>query len=147
LIAKKQLLLFSGNLSFINLKNKKISILDTLDELVKKDVSIKVLCRVDLAGINNIKELLSLNFKYGKELVEIRHSEQPLRAIIYDEVLATLKEVKEPTGKINELNQKVFIYYGFKDKEWIIWMKRLFWKMFNESIDANKRIEELNKII
>jgi len=144
--AKKQVLIFSGNLSFINLKNKKADTLDIFDELVKQGVSIKVICRVDLAGIENIKKLLSLNFKHGKQLVEIRHSEQPLRAIIYDENLVTLKEVKEPTGKISELNRKVFIYYSIKDKEWIKWLKRIFWNIFNESRDANKRIEELSEI-
>ena len=144
--AKKQLLIFSGNLSFINLKNKKIDVLGELEELVKKGVSIKVLCRVDLAGKDNVEKLLSLNYKYGKELVEIRHAEQPLRAIIYDESLATIKEVKEPTGRINELNKKIFIYYGFKDKEWIIWLRRIFWKMFSKSVDSHKRLQEIDKI-
>ena len=147
LTAQKQIFIFSGNLSFINLKNKKIVILDVLEELVKKGVSIKVICRVNLDGVKNIEKLLSLNFKYGKEMIEIRHSEQPLRAIIYDEELATLKEVKEPTGKIHEMNKKIFIYYGIKDKEWIKWLKRIFWKIFNNSISAKKRIEELNKLI
>ena len=142
---KKQLLIFSGNLSLINLKNKKISALKELEELVKKGVSIKVLCRVDLAGKDNVEKLLSLNYKYGKDLVEIRHTEQPLRAMIYDEALVTIKEVKEPTGKINELNKKIFIYYGFKDKEWIKWLKRIFWRIFSKSIDSHKRLREINK--
>ena len=146
LTAKKQLLIFSGNLSFINLKNKKVDTLDVFEELVKNGISIKILCRVDLDGMENIKKLISLNFKHGKDLVEIRHTEQPLRTIIYDEELATLKEVKEPTGKINELNKKVFIYYAIKDKEWIKWLKRIFWKMFNNSISAKKRLEELEKL-
>ncbi|MCP6719550.1 MAG: hypothetical protein KJI71_05025 [Patescibacteria group bacterium] len=143
---KKQLLIFSGNLSFINLKNKKIDVLGELEELVKKGVSIKVLCRVDLIGKDNVEKLLSLNYKYGKELVEIRHAEQPLRAIIYDESLATIKEVKEPTGRINELNKKVFIYYGFKDREWINWLRRIFWKIFSKSVDSHKRLQEIDKI-
>ena len=139
-------MIFSGNLSFINLKNKKVDTLDVFEELVKNGISIKIICRVDLDGMENIKKLLSLNFKHGKDLVEIRHTEQPLRTIIYDEELATLKEVKEPTGKINELNKKVFIYYAIKDKEWIKWLKRIFWKMFNNSISAKKRLEELEKL-
>src|SRR3989344_1061181 len=146
LSAKKQLLIFSGNLSFINLKNKKIDILEVFDEIVGKGISIKVICRVDIAGKDNIEKLLSLNFKHGKELIEIRHSEQPLRAVVYDESLATLKEIKEPTGKIKELNKKIFIYYSIRDKDWINWLKRVFWKIFNGSIDANKRLEEINKI-
>lgn len=146
LTTKKQILIFSGNLSFINLKDKKSDAFDVLDELAKKGVSIKVICKVDISGKANIEKLLSLNFKYGKEIVEIRHMEQPLRANIYDENLVTIKEVKEPTGKINELNKKIFIYYSIKDKEWVRWLRNIFWKMFNNSIDANKRLNEM-KII
>jgi hypothetical protein len=143
---QKQLLLFSGNLSFINLKSKDIDMFKILEELVKKGVSIKVLCRVDLAGIENMKKMLSLNFKHGKELVEIRHSEHPIRASIIDRKFFRIKEIKEPTGKEKELDKKVFIFYTIKDKDWTEWLSRIFWKMFSQSVDANKRLEELNKL-
>jgi hypothetical protein len=45
--AKKQILLFSGNLSFINLENDLINI---FEKLMDKNISIKILCRVDLVG-------------------------------------------------------------------------------------------------
>jgi len=144
--AEKQLFFFSGNLSFINLKNKKIEIITLIEALVKKGINIKIVCRVDLAGRENIEKILSLNFKYGKELIEIRHSEQPLRAFISDNKIARIKEIKEPTGKIHELNKKIFIFYTIKDKDWIEWLTRIFWKMFSNSIDARKRIEELKKL-
>jgi hypothetical protein len=144
--AEKRIIIFSGNLSFINLENKKLDLFYLFDELVKKGISIKILCRIDLVGKENIERILSLNFKYGKEMIEIRHDEQPLRAFIVDNKVMRMKEVKEPTGKIRELNSKVFIYYILRDKEWIEWLTKVFWKKFSSSIDAKKRIDELNLI-
>ncbi len=140
---KKQLLVFSGNLSFINLKNKNINMFDEVETLVKNNVSIKILCRIDFASIENIEKILSLNFKYGKDIIEIHHKEQPLRGLISDNKLITLKEVKEPTGKTNELNKRMFIFYTILDKSWCEWLNRIFWRMFSSSIDAHKRLEEL----
>jgi len=146
LTTKKQILFFSGNLSFINYKDKKTDILAVLDNLVKKGINIKVICRVDIAGMENAEKLLSLNFKYGKELIEIRHKEQPLRVTVIDKDLVNLKEIKEPTGRNHELDKKTFIFYTIKDKEWVDWLSRIFWKMFSQSVDARKRIEELKKL-
>lgn len=143
---EKQLIIFSGNLSFINLKDKTFDIIKILDKLVKKGVTIKVLCRIDLAGIENIEKLLSLNFKNGKEGIEIRHREHPLRAFIMDKKVFRIKEVKEPTGRINELDKKVFIFYTIKDKDWTQWLSAIFWKLFSQSVDANKRLNELKKL-
>jgi hypothetical protein len=144
--AKKQILFFSGNLSFINYKDKEVDIFKTIEDLVKKGISIKVISRADIAGIENVKKLLSLNFKYGKEAIEIRHREQPLRAIISDNKVLRIKEIKEPTGREHELKKKIFIFYTIKDKEWVEWLSRIFWKMFSSSVSAEKRIQEMNKI-
>src|SRR3989344_367741 len=108
---KKELISLSGNLSYINLKNKSCNIFNELESLVKKGVRIKALCRIDISGKENIEKLLSLNFKYGKDLVEIRHYEHPIRAFILDKKMIRIKEIKEPTGKIHELNKKLFIFY------------------------------------
>ena len=104
--ARKKLLVFTGNLSWINLKDEKNNIYDVLDKLVKKNVSIKVISRVDISSLKNIEKLLSLNFKHGKELIEIRHREQPLRCLIFDNKIARIKEIKEPTGRLYELNKR-----------------------------------------
>ncbi|MBM3233723.1 hypothetical protein FJZ19_01375 [Candidatus Pacearchaeota archaeon] len=143
---EKQLTILSGNLSFINLKNKTIDVFKILEDLVKKGVTIKILCRIDLAGINNIERVLSLNFKYGRECIEIRHREHPIRAFIFDNKLFRIKEIKEPTGKLHELDKKIFIFYTIKDKDWTEWLSRIFWKLFSQSIDARKRIQELKKL-
>ncbi len=143
---QKQLLVFSGNLSFINLKNKNIDMFNVLEGLVKRGVAIKVLCRVDIAGKENIENMLSLNFKHGKELIEIRHKEHPIRAVIVDNKMFRIKEIKEPTGKKHELNKKAFIFYNIKDKEWTEWLSRIFWKMFSASVNAEKRLEEMKRL-
>src|SRR3989344_6563901 len=45
--AKKQVLFFSGNLSFINFDDGKVYVFELLEELVKRNISIKIMCRVD----------------------------------------------------------------------------------------------------
>ena len=144
--AKKQILLFSGNLSVINYKNSESDTFKVLEELVKKGVSIKILTRVDLTGKENVEKMLSLNHKYGKELVEIRHREHPLRVTIVDDQFFNLKEIREPMQRERELSKRTFLFYTIYDKEWISWIKRIFWKMFSLSVDAKKRLEELSKL-
>lgn len=141
--SKKQILMFSGNLSFINFKE----VYESIEDAVKRKISIKIICRVDLAGKENIQKMLSLNSKYGKEIIEIRHKEQPIRGFISDNKVIKIKEVKDPTNKENELKKGVNIFYTINDKEWAEWLSKIFWKMFASSINANKRIEEMNKLI
>jgi hypothetical protein len=143
---QKQLIILSGNLSFTNLKNKSFDMFEELDRLVKRGVSIKIISRVDIAGLDNIERVLQLNQKYGKELIEIRHREQPIRAFIFDGKSFRIKEIREPTGKIKELDKKIFIFYTITDKAWVNWLTRLFWKMFSGSILAERRIVELKKL-
>ncbi|MEK6888973.1 MAG: hypothetical protein AABW80_02585 [Nanoarchaeota archaeon] len=143
---EKQLLIFSGNLSFINYKNKNERILDIFDKLVKKGISIKVICRVDISGRKNVEGLLSLNHKYGKELVEIHNRHHPIRATIVDKKFFDIKEIKEPTGEISELDKKIFIFYNITEKDWIDWLTKIFWKLFSSSIDSKTRLQELEKI-
>ena len=145
--AKKQVLIFSGNLSLVNLKRKHADLFQCLEEVAKRKIPIKILARVDIAGKDNVEKALSLNFKYGKEMIEIHHREQPLRAFIIDNAVIRVKEVSEPTGKINELNKRMFLYYTIKDKEWIEWLTRIFWKMFSTAITAEKRLEEMRRIL
>lgn len=145
--AKKQIMFFSGNLSFINFKDKNIKIFDILEELIKRNIKIKVICKVDYTGIKNIEKLLSLNHKYAKDLIELHHSNQPLRATIIDDKYINLKEEKNPTQRKDELKQKTFIFYTINDKDWAGWITKIFFKMFNQSIDSKKRLEELNEIL
>ncbi|PIN88795.1 hypothetical protein COU61_03430 [Candidatus Pacearchaeota archaeon CG10_big_fil_rev_8_21_14_0_10_35_13] len=142
---KESLISFSGNLSWINLGSNG-EIFSLLDSLIKRGVKIRVICRVDLASVDNVVRLLSLNHKYGKELVEIRHSEQPVRAFVIDNKILRIKEIMVPTGRSKELSKKVFLFYSISDKEWVCWITKVFWKLFNSSVDANKRLSELKKL-
>jgi len=146
LSAKKQILFFSGNLSFINYKDEQADIFQVLDTLAKKGIKMKVLCRVDIVGKENIKKLLSLNYKHGKEVIEIRHREQPLRLTIIDSHMFNMKEIKLPCMRVKELKKKMIIFYTIKDKNWVEWATKIFKRMFNESIGAKKRLEEVDKI-
>ncbi|MDP4012635.1 MAG: hypothetical protein Q8R00_03470 [Candidatus Nanoarchaeia archaeon] len=146
LATQKQMLIFSGNLSFTNLKNGDVDMMEIFEKLIKKNIPIKILCRVDIIGKDNIEKLLSLNYKHGKELIEIRHCEHPIRAIITDSDAFRIKQIQEPTGKQRELEQTLFIFYTIYNKDWTQWLSRIFWKLFSSSIDANKRLQEINKI-
>jgi hypothetical protein len=139
--ASRQVLLFSGNLSWANLLQGKTPILNIFEEIAARGVSVKVLSRVDLDSLENVKKFLALNSRLGKEMIEIRHREQPLRAIVIDSRLVRLKEIKQ-TGK----RKNTYIFYDLYDKEWIEWLQKVFWGMFSASVDAEKRIKELMTI-
>ena len=146
-MAKKQVLLFSGNLSWANFKQGKLELVKVFEELVKKKVSVKILTRVDLGGFKNIKKFLDINARLGKEGVEIRHGEHPLRAVIIDNKIASLKEVKDPKDyHKQELKKKIFIFYRITDKDWVEWLQKVFWNMFSSAIPAEKRMQEIEKI-
>ena len=70
-----------------------------------------------------------------------------MRAFVIDNNSFRLKEIKEPTGKIKELDKKKFIFYTIKDKDWTEWISKIFIKMFNTSNGSEKRLKELNKLI
>lgn len=145
--AQSQVLFFSGNASFINLPYGKKKIIDLIEELAKNKISIKVLTRIELPGLDNIKELTAINDRIGKEAIEIRHCEQPLRVTIIDNKLARLKEIKLPDKyKEGELKKKTFIFYEIYDEEWIEWLQKVFWNLFRTAIPAKKRLDGLKAI-
>lgn len=144
--AEKELYIFSGNLSLANLIHGKQKVLDILEEIAKK-VNVKILARVDVAGIENIKSVLAINRRVGRDAIEIRHTEQPLRGIIVDSKLARLREIKSPEAyRAGELKGKTYIYYEIYDEDWIVWLQKVFWHFFRPAIDAKKRIEDLKTI-
>jgi hypothetical protein len=145
--AQSQIMFFSGNVSFINLPYGKKKILDLIEELAKNKISMKILARVELPGIENIKELAAINSRLGKEVIEIRHCEQPLRATIVDSKVAHFKEVKLPEKyKRGELQKKAFIFYEIYDEEWVEWLQKVFWNLFRTAIPASKRVNDLKSI-
>src|SRR3989339_140446 len=145
--ATKQVYAFSGNLSWINAKQGKTKILDVVRELVKRGVSIKVVARVSMVGADNAKKLLAINKETGRDLIEIIHRRQPLRALMIDNKVIRLREIKSPEYYApGELKKKVEIFYEIFDKEWIEWIQKIFWKMFSTGMPAEKRIKEIENI-
>jgi len=142
--SERQILSFSGNLTFINYTYKNKPILSVLEEICRKKVSYKALTRVEVAGIKNIENVLSINKRIGYDAVEVRHCYQPLRATIIDDKVAVLKEILDPKNyPKGELKEKTYILYYIYDEAWIEWLQKVFWHLFRGSIDAKKRIEEL----
>ncbi len=146
--AENQVLIFTGNCSFVSLQEKGISIFSIFQELAQRGVEIKVLTRVDFSSLRNLQQLLSINFGLGKEIIEIRHCEQPLRGFIVDESSLRLKEDLDPKDYAHgELppNTRV-VLYDIRDKEWVTWARDLFFSLFRSSISGQKRIKDLNSI-
>jgi len=140
--AQQQVLFFSGNLSWVELGPNMQKI---LEELVKRKVKIKVLTRVDITSQKNTEEMLSLNQRVGWDAVEIRHCEQPLRAIVVDDRFASIKEVMNPLY-CRELKEKTFLFYLIQEQEWVSWIQKVFWQLWGQSIDAGERLKALESV-
>jgi len=137
---------FSGNLSFINTKEKDVKVVSMIEELVKRKIMIKVLCRVDIASTLNINKLQTLMMKYPG-FIEIKHCYQPLRGLIIDDKIARFKDEEQiRLYKKEELSENIRIFYEIYDSEWILWLQKVFWNLFRSSIDCNTRLKEIKKI-
>jgi hypothetical protein len=145
--AKKQVLFFSGNLTFSNLSVHDKKIREIIEELCKRNVSVKILTRVELAGLDNIKNVLAINDRLGRQAVEVRHCFQPLRTTIVDNKEARTKEVyKKEDFEEGELKETVHLLYEIYDKEWIDWLQKVFWNLFSSSVSAETRIRQFEKL-
>jgi hypothetical protein len=140
---EKQILLFSGSLSWANLKQNHFKTIDIFEELARRNVPIKVIANINLDSMANVKKFLAINDRIGKQLIEIRHREQPLRAIVIDSRLARFKEIRKPS---TEKKKKTFIFYCIYDGEWIEWIQKIFWNLFSTAIPAEKRLDEIETI-
>ncbi len=143
--AKEELFVFSGNMSFMNMVENKIKIMDIIEEVLKKGVHIKILTRIDFASLDNLSKLNPLLKKYKH--LEIKHTFQPLRGFIIDSNLVRLKDEKEKGNfKKNELNQNVRVFYEFYEQEWIDWLKNVFWYLYRNSLNYVERKKVLERI-
>jgi hypothetical protein len=152
--SQKQLLIFSGNLSWVNAVQDKKKIIDIFEELAVRNVSIKVLCQVNLESIQNIQKLLELNHKLRKNIIEIRHCEQPFRAFVVDDTFMRFKEsrtldsrnIENSHIRDGQKNIQTYIFYEISDEEWIEWIQKVFWNLFRTSIAAENRIKDIESI-
>ncbi|MDO8656256.1 MAG: hypothetical protein Q7K45_03380 [Nanoarchaeota archaeon] len=134
---------FSGNLSFLR---HSAALLGVWEDLLQKKVHIKILCRINLATLENINALFPLLQKYPAYL-EIKHSYHPLRGCIVDDALAFFcDEEKLQMYREGELPKDTRILYEVYDEQWISWMQKVFWNIFRFSIGYDVRIKELKKI-
>lgn len=140
------LFVFSGNLSIAHIVENKKPVLSVIERLAASGVNIKILCRVDFATIENVKKLLELNNKLGKEMIEIRHCKQPLRGFIVDDKIARFLEEKLVQNEENNQTKNMRLFMELQDKDWISWLKNVFYVLYRTSIDANKRISQLERI-
>ncbi|MBS3151985.1 hypothetical protein J4230_01100 [Candidatus Woesearchaeota archaeon] len=143
----RQLFIFSGNISFINNTENGKRLIDIIVELARKRINIKILCRVDIASIANIKKILELNNLIGYDAVEVRHIEQPLRGFVIDDKIIRLRDEKKKSDyKDNEINKDVYLIYNIYDKEWVEWLEKVFWNLHSNALPIENRINDLEKI-
>ncbi len=145
--AQKQVLFFSGNLSFVNVVQDGVKLIDVLEDLARHNIPTKFIARIDITAIKNLRKVLAINDRLGKEMIEVRHVMQPLRSFIVDNRLARLKEIKRPEDvHKDELGRKTCIFYEIHDNDWIEWMQKVFWSMFRTGIPAQKRLANIEAI-
>ena len=143
----KQILSFSGNVSWINGIEGGKRITEVIEELGNSNVSIKILSRVTVDSIKNIQKILQINETVGKQVIEVRHREQPLRGFVIDNSLARFREMRDPSDyEKGELDERTLLYYEIFDTEWIGWFQKVFWYFFRTAIPAEKRIKDLMSI-
>jgi len=145
--ANSQVLSFSGNLSWINEIENNEKLINIIENLVKRNVTIKILSRVTIDSIKNIQKIMQINEKTGKNLIEVRHRDQPLRGFVIDNHIARFREVRDPSDyERGELDERILLFYEIFDKEWIEWLQKVFWYLFRTAIPAEKRIKDLKTI-
>jgi len=148
--ANNSILFFSGNLSWISLTREKVSILQELELLAKKGITIKIICKIDLTTMPKIYEIQQINKKLGREAIEVRHREQPIRGLIIDDKQIRFKETKNHQEyKSGELEKDILIFYDIYDVDWCDWLKKVFWHMFSKATPLSirlKALEELKKL-
>ncbi len=144
--AQRQVLIFSGNISWANLVQDNQKMTDVFESVCRSGVSVKILAKVDIAAMKNYEKLMQVNERLAREAIEVRHAEQPLRAFVVDDKFAQFKEVKEPGSKRGELSKKTYIFYKIFDPDWVHWTQKVFWSLFRTALPAEKRIRDLKQI-
>jgi hypothetical protein len=143
--AQRQVLFFSGNLSWANLKQQGKELTKVFEEITEKGVSLKFLANIDITSLANAQKINSINTIIGKERIEIRHCEQPLRAFIVDEKVVKMKETKSSSEQIKK-GKNTYLFYEVYDEDWVAWMQKIFWNFFRIGIPLQKRVKDLETI-
>ena len=140
--AKEQVFIFSGDLSWATAKQGSVPLFTAFENLASRKIQVKILARIDLNALKNVNSILSLNHKYGKELIEIKHCTQPLRAFVIDDALARFKE----KYFLKSSSEENYLFYSITDEDWVQWLQKVFWHFFSTSLSAEKRLRDLKTI-
>ena len=143
--AQRQVLFFSGNLSWANLKQQGKELTKVFEEITEKGVSLKFLANIDITSLANAQKINAINTIIGKERIEIRHCEQPLRAFIVDEKVVKMKETKSSSEQTKK-GKNTYLFYEIYDEDWVAWMQKIFWNFFRIGIPLQKRVKDLETI-
>jgi hypothetical protein len=140
---KEELVIFAGNLAFIHLKHQKKTVLSYFAACIKRGITIKIISNINFTDLQNVQQILQLNAGLATPLLQLRHAVTPLRAYIFDTSVARFGEIANSQGKPGQRAGKTAIYYELKEKSWLEWIQKLFWKKFQEAIPAKKRVDNL----
>lgn len=143
--AEKDLYCFSGNLSWVNLIEEEVEALKIVEKLASKGVNIKVLCRVNFQGLENIEAMVKINEMLGREAIEMRHVYHPLRGFVLDKKIARFRERVYPS-ETGLLKNELAVYYELYDEDWIDWLQKVFWKLYQKGVPVKRRLEELKTV-
>ncbi|MBN2101531.1 MAG: hypothetical protein JW716_01525 [Candidatus Aenigmarchaeota archaeon] len=144
---RNQILSFSGSVSWINSKEKDEKLIDVVRAMAENNISVKIISRVTVDSMKNVRSLLAINDEIGKKVIEIRHAKQPLRGFVIDSDIARFREVINPFEiEDSEISKDLLLFYEIYDKEWIEWLQKIFWHIFRTAIPAEKRIKDLDSI-
>jgi hypothetical protein len=144
--AEREIYIFAGNCAFVHFKYKNKTMLQKIKDAIKRGVIVNVITNINLIDLSNVEKLLSLNSGSSHALVQIRHEVTPLRAYIFDNMIARLGEIEKSTGKLGQIQNNVAVYYEIRDEAWVEWLKKMFFKKFQIGIPANKRLENIKGI-
>ncbi len=144
--AEKELLIFSGNVSWLNMVEDGYPLRKFFEELLKKGIAINILARVDITNYELVEELININENLRGNL-NIRHSRHPLRGFVIDDRRVRFKEEISPLTKTNkEISTHTTIFYEYYDDEWVSWTKDVFFALYRTAMPAQKRIQDLKSI-
>ncbi|MDY6770372.1 MAG: hypothetical protein SV186_00270, partial [Candidatus Nanohaloarchaea archaeon] len=143
--AQESVKLFSGNLSWANVTHNGEKAGDVFRELGEDGITVKFLGRVDIGSLRNAEQLLDINRGLDTDRIDIRHSEQPLRAFIVDDKFVQFKEMRQPEDG-SHVDDRTYLFYEISDQEWVDWTSKVFWKLYRGGIPADRRIEDLKSI-
>lgn len=139
--AQDEIKFFSGDLSWSQVHQQGEQALDVFEELASDGITVRFIGRVDIESITNTDQLLQINSQLSEDRISVRHTEQPLRAVIIDGEEAQLKEVRD-SGSTHDTH----LFYNIEDPEWVQWLDRVFWKLYRGGIPADRRLEDLQSI-